>query len=348
MPDPGRILDANANRAREALRVLEDAARFLLEDAALAESAKQARHELTSALSLLGDLTRFRDAAGDVGRTIVTDGESERADVLAVTRAAGSRLGEALRSLEEYAKIEDPAVAARIEQLRYQGYELDRRIRAGLRRPVPQWRVCVLLTESLCRHDWRDVARSVIAAGVDAIQLREKSLPAAELLDRARWLVEAAGDETAIVVNDRIDVALAAGAAGVHLGQDDLPCRAARQIAGDRLLIGISTFSLEEARAAHRDGADLCGVGPMFETTTKVKEHLAGPEALARYVEWGGLPHLAIGGITPERLPALVAAGGCGIAVSSAVCAAEDPGAVVEACQAQLAGGPAESPAALS
>jgi thiamine-phosphate pyrophosphorylase len=151
-------------------------------------------------------------------------------------------------------------------------------------------------------------------------------MDAGELLRRARELVAVCHAAVAcVVINDRPDVALLSGADGVHLGQTDLPCREVRKLVGGQLLIGVSTSRLDEAKQAQADGADYCGVGPMFNTTTKHKDVIVGPAYLHQYVEWNGLPHLAIGGISAGNVAELVQAGVQGIAVSSAVCAADDP-----------------------
>ena len=338
-----RLIDANANRAREALRTLEDAARFVADDAALAGEAKAVRHAVTAATApLLGAAASQRDTPGDVGTALSTEAESDRPSLHGVIVAAAGRLGESLRCLEEFAKLHDPASGAAIEALRYRGYELDRRLR--LRFPArrrPQWRLCLLLTEALCRRPWREVLTAAVAAGADCVQVREKQMDGGALLSRVREAVALAGGAD-VVVNDRLDLALAGGAAGVHLGQGDLPAEAARRAAGHagaRLLIGVSTSRLDEARAAAAAGADYCGVGPMFPTTTKHKDHIVGPAYLRDYTAWGGLPHLAIGGVTADRVPELAGAGARGLAVSAAVCGADDPGAAVTALLAGLSGG---------
>ena len=356
MPHVLRILDANANRAREALRVMEEAARFLLDDAALSGDLKRFRHDLAAALALVPALEANRDTPGDVGVSIKTEREQSRASVADVAIAAGKRLSEALRAMEEYGKTLPLAAApapdagasatasasfsAAIESLRYRGYELERRLLLALgagRRQ--QWRLCVLISECLCPHsDWHRVAEAAIAGGADCIQLREKSLDAGELFARARRLVGMAQPHgVSVIINDRPDIALLAGAHGVHVGQADLPVAEVRRLVGRQLLVGVSTSRLQEAQQAVTDGADYCGVGPMFATTTKHKPVLAGPAYLEQFTTWGRLPHLAIGGITPSNLPQLVEAGVQGIAVSSVVCDAPNPAAV---CRQLLAGLP--------
>ncbi len=351
-----RMIDANANRAREGLRVMEDAARFVLDDAIIAERCKEARHGVSEAVALLGiDQARLlasRDTAGDVGVGIKVEGEQRRDNLASVLAANAGRVTEALRVLSEVAKVmggegvgadqrptplEGVAAAVVFERVRYDVYEIQRALTLALgagdgKRLQP--RVCVLVTESLCvHHSWREVARRAMLGGADMIQLREKELESRELLSRAKELVALCREHGAkCVINDRVDIAMLSGAWGVHVGQRDLSVFDVRAMAGTSLRVGVSTENIEQAIKACRDGADYCGVGPMFPTTTKDKPRLAGAAYLRSYVSHeriGSVPHLAIGGITPERMPELVAAGVKGVAVSSVVCRAREPGEVV-------------------
>jgi thiamine-phosphate pyrophosphorylase len=202
-----------------------------------------------------------------------------------------------------------------------------------------QWRLCLLLTRGQCRLPWDAVLERAIAGGVDAVQVREKSLDDAELLAHARAVrAICAPRGVATIVNDRVDIALAAEADGVHLGTGDLPLRAARGIAGDALVIGASTHSLAEARAAIEAGADLCGVGAMYPSSLKPSLAPSGEAYLRAFLrEFPLFPHLAIGGVAPGRVAALARAGCQGVAVSSAICGAEDPEAVARAIVSELA-----------
>ena len=348
MPNVLRIIDANANRAREAMRVLEEAARFILNDEDLSSAFKCLRHDVAAALRAIDGLEDNRDTPGDVGTRISTDREQKRADVLGVVTAAGKRLGEALRTIEEYAKmLGEPACAlgGAVELMRYRAYELERRLKTALTTGrATQWRLCVLITEQLCpQGDWQRVAAAAVDAGADCIQLREKNLAGREQVQRARVLVELCRPRrVAVIVNDRPDVAWLAGADGVHLGQDDLSCADARRLVGRQLLIGVSTSRLEEAEQAIRQGADYCGIGPMFRSSTKQKDHIVGPDYARAFVkQFPTVPHLAIGGITAQHIDQTIAAGVRGVAVSSAVCGAKDPAAEVSAILRALA--PAES-----
>ncbi len=156
--------------------------------------------------------------------------------------------------------------------------------------------------------------RSAIAAGVDLVQLREPDLEAGELCAVTRTAVAAAvGSATRIVVNDRLDVAIAAGAAGVHLRADSLPPRAARALAPPGFLIGRSVHGIDEARAVEAD-VDYLIAGTVFRTRSKPGAPLLGPEGLAAIAASVGVPVLAIGGITVDRVAAVAGAGAAGLA----------------------------------
>jgi thiamine-phosphate pyrophosphorylase len=167
---------------------------------------------------------------------------------------------------------------------------------------------------------------SLLEAGVRMIQLRDKSLATPELLSRARRAVAVARPFGAIViVNDRVDVALAAGAGGVHVGENDLPTRDARRLLGPDRLLGRTAHSMEELRAAVADGADYLGVGPCFESQTKAFGSFADRAFLAEAATATALPVFAIGGVGVDRLDELASLGFHRVAVASAVTAAADP-----------------------
>jgi thiamine-phosphate pyrophosphorylase len=341
-----RLLDANANRAREALRVLEDYARFVLDSGGLSGSLKAVRHGLAGALSaVLPEAILHRDTPGDVGTANKTNSEFDRADLGDVVTAASKRLGEALRSIEEYLKTIDPAAAAQVESLRYQTYELERQLALTIRPAVDLFadvELYVLITESVCGgRPWLDVAGDALEGGADCIQLREKDLEPGELLRRAKDLVALCGlFGVPCVINDRPDIAVLAGADGVHVGQGDLPAAEARKIVGPRRLVGVSTHELAHARQAVLDGADYVGVGPFFRSTTKPRDFTAGPE-YARAVAGAslGIPAVAIAGITVDNVDQVLATGVRAVAVSSAVTAAADVRVAARALKARLRSG---------
>ncbi len=185
----------------------------------------------------------------------------------------------------------------------------------------------------LCGRPLVDVVASCVEAGALAIQLRDKTAPASALLTTARALLDVTRPRGALlIVNDRLDVALAAGADGVHLGPDDLPVDAARRIAPAGFLIGYSTDDPETARNAVRRGADYLGVGAVYGTRSKpgLENEAIGPARVADVAIAVPAPCLAIGGITPDNAAAAFAAAD-GVAVLGAVMSSPDPAAAVRA-----------------
>lgn len=334
-----RIIDANANRAREALRTMEDVARFRLGDGGLCGEIKSLRHGLRHVLGTdeAGRMAH-RDTPGDVGTGVKAAAEGVRGGLRGVAIAAGKRAGEAIRVLEECAKSSDGDWAA-LERLRYGLYHVEKRLVMALGTGrASQWKLCVLVTEALCRKPWRDVVAAAIAGGADCLQVREPELADGALLERTKAVRGMTPRGVSLIVNNRVDIALAAGADGVHLGTGDLPVGEARRLCGDRLLIGASTHDLTEAHRAVEAGADYCGVGAMFASTTKLRP-TSGPEYLREYLSdpaLAAVPHLAIGGITPDNIAALRPSGCRGVAVSAAVCGANDPEAVCRELTARL------------
>ena len=185
----------------------------------------------------------------------------------------------------------------------------------------------VVLDRAAARgRDLVELLALALAGGSRMIQLREKEWPSGRLLplaERLRAACAAAG--ATFIVIDRVDLALAVGADGVHLGQDDLPARAARPLLRPGMILGISTHSVEQARAAQADGADYVAVGSMFATTSKADFQLVGPDLLRKLRGEIRVPLVGIGGITPDNVSEVIQAGADGVAVISAVCAAPDP-----------------------
>jgi thiamine-phosphate pyrophosphorylase len=336
-----RLLDANANRAREALRVLEDYARFVLNDDGISGSLKGIRHSLAEALrDVLPHAILHRDTPGDVGTTIKTSSEGRRESVADVVTAAGKRLGEALRAIEEYLKTVDPDQARIVESLRYEGYDVEQRIARTLRTGVTRFanvRLYVLITESACARPWFETAEQALLGGADCIQLREKDLESGELLRRTELLVQLCHRHGALcVINDRPDVALLSRADGVHVGQGDLPAKQVRQLVGHDLIVGVSTHNLDQAKQAVLDGADYIGVGPVFRSPTKPRDFLPGLDYARQVAQHIQIPAVAIAGITAENVDEVLATGLRAIAITAAVTQSPDPRAATIALKAKL------------
>lgn len=326
-PNTHRILDASANRATEGLRVVEDYVRFVLNDEHLARRLKQTRHDLAAACAKLLGTDRYpsRDTPGDVGTEISTQSEGERVDAWGVCVASLERTKQSLRSLEEFGKVSSPEFAAQFESLRYQLYTLEKAlaITTNSRARLSGAHLCVLIDGQASPAAFTTLVQQLTTAGVGMIQLRDKQLNDRELVKRAQTLKQLASD-TLTIINDRADIAAAAGVDGVHLGQDDLNVTEARAIVGPQKIIGVSTHDIEQAQYAVLDGADYLGAGPTFPSKTKKFKCFPGLEFLREVAEEISLPTFAIGGINADNLPQVLDTGITRVAVSSAASSAAE------------------------
>jgi thiamine-phosphate pyrophosphorylase len=278
------------------------------------------------------DRLAARETLRDIGTEATTPQEFTRPDVASVVAANFARLQESLRTLEEYSKTIDADAAVTIEQLRYRAYTLERAV-GVTRRAIERLFACrlyVLVDGRESADEFRRLVGSLLAAGVHAIQLRDKRLADRELMARARLLRDLTrGGETLFIVNDRPDIAVLAGADGVHVGQEELSVKDARTVIGPRALVGVSTHTIEQARQAVLDGADYIGVGPTFPSDTKRFDHCPGVELLQAVAAEIRLPAFAIGGIDEGNLAQVQAAGFTRVAVSGAIVNAPDPAMAV-------------------
>jgi len=336
------MIDATVNRAGEGLRVVEDFTRFVLDDPHLTRLAKALRHNFAEAAAMIAisDRHSARDTEHDVGTLITGVGELDRPDPWAVCVASLKRAQQSLRSLEEYGKLADVNFAREIERIRYRLYTLEKAI--DTERTSREWletvRLCVLVDGQRSPDDFERLVVALVEAGVGMIQLRDKQLGDRELVARARLLRDRTREKpTLAIVNDRADVAAAVHADGVHLGQEDLTVKDARTIVGTRILIGVSTHNLEQARAAALDGANYLGAGPTFPSRTKVFEKFAGLDLLRAVAAEIRLPTFAIGGIDFDNLADVLAAGIPRVAVGAAITQAAEPGNVARQLAEALA-----------
>lgn len=177
-----------------------------------------------------------------------------------------------------------------------------------------------------------DCVREALEGGVTLVQYRAKTASSAEMYAEALQLKALCDSfNVPLIINDRLDIAMAVGAAGVHLGQDDLPCAAARKIWGEDYLIGVSAHNPAEAKAALQSGADYLGCGAVFGTATKADVKKLGTEGLAAICKAKGLPVVGIGGVTADNYREVRAAGADGAAIVSGILAQPDIRAMVRA-----------------
>jgi len=337
-----RFVDANLNRASEGFRVAEDYTRFVMNDRNLSERLKQARHHLQEAAAFLPDSWRIaaRDTPNDVGTELSTEREGRRETMLDVAVANIKRVQEALRSLEEAAKIDNSLAARQFGTLRYEAYHLEKllRIASAAQQALASADVYWLAEPDACRKTFEWTSKEVLDAGVVLIQLRQKGVDDRTLLDYGRRLrrwTEQAGAR--LIVNDRADVARLIGADGVHVGQDDLPAHEVREIAGPHTLVGVSTHSMAQLEAAVQSGADYIGVGPVFPSRTKSFDDFPGLNFVRQAVAATSLPAFCIGGVTPHNIEGIAEAGGRRVAVGRAISETEDPSQIVRRLRSGLA-----------
>ena len=329
--DVTRIIDASANRAAEGLRVAEEYMRFVLDDPYLSGLCKRLRHDLASALSVVpsDDCYAARDTLADVGTALQTPQESRRPDAGTVAVANFKRVEQSLRCLEEYGKVIHPGLGEEIESLRYRTYTLERAVMntAHSLDRMSGARLCVLIDGGASSDDLDLRVRPLLEAGVDMLQLRDKTLSDQSLIERARRVQRLTrSTRTLLIINDRPDLACLAEADGVHVGQDDLTVKDARGVVGPKAIVGVSTHSIGQARQAVLDGASYIGVGPTFGSQTKTfVDPCPGLDLLREVSGEIRLPAFAIGGICLENLPDVLESGITRIAVSHAVWKTDDP-----------------------
>ncbi|MBX3423412.1 MAG: thiamine phosphate synthase [Pirellulaceae bacterium] len=324
-----RILDVNFNRAAEGLRTVEDVARVVFEDACSAAWLKSLRHELAELAARVprGERLATRCVEADVGTQLTHAAELKRGQWRDVVVAANERTTQSLRVVEESAKGLYPELSLAAKSLRYRAY--DRLAQVELRmdqpsRKFPGQPLYVLVDCQLQLDDFVQRLVQLVEAGADLFQIRDKSAEGATVLQYACAAVKAVGAQR-VIVNDRVDIALASGAAGVHVGQEDLPIQQVQRLARGSLWIGVSTHNLQQAQQAQAAGADYLGCGPTCPSSTKRFAELAGLGFLRQVVEEIHVPVYAIGGINAANIEEVLATGVSRIAVSGAIWQANDP-----------------------
>ena len=334
-----RILDANLDRAREGIRTIEEWCRFGLNNEETTEQLKHLRQSLATWHSL--QIRAARDTPGDLGTALTHPKEAVRSSLTALLQANFARVQEALRVLEEYGKLYSLEMSAACKQMRYQLYTLDSQLLD------PQIATQMNSTKDTAHPRWQmlqqaktylvtapvpnllKVVESALKGGIAIVQYREKTANDEQRLQIARQMKDLCDRYNALfIVNDRVDIAAAVDADGVHLGQHDLPMNIARQILGADKIVGRSTTNPDEMKRAIDEQADYIGVGPVHETPTKPGKAAAGNEYVRYAANHAPMPWFVIGGLNAENLEPTLAAGATRVAVVRALMKAEDPAGV--------------------
>ena len=340
-----RILDANLDRAREGLRTIEEWCRFGLNDEVATEQIKHLRQSLASWHS--AQIRMARDTPGDLGTDLTHPQEAVRSSLVGLLQANFARVQEALRVLEEYGKLYSLEMSAECKQMRYQIYTLDSQIldpmmtnqdlapandRSADEATSQRWQKLKQARTYLVTApvpNFLAVVESALEGGIAIVQYREKTTTDDERLQMALQMKALCHRYGALfIVNDRVDIAAAADADGVHLGQHDLPMAVARQILGPDKIVGRSTTNPEELQRALGEQADYIGVGPVHETPTKPGKAASGNEYVRYAAQHATMPWFTIGGLNAENLAPTLAAGATRVAVVRALMQADNPAGV--------------------
>ncbi len=341
-----RLIDANLDRAREGLRVMEEWARFALERPDLVWRCKDLRQRLGQ---LHCEQYKFaRDAAGDPATGLAHPAQSGRSDGPSIVAANAARVQEALRVLEEFGRLVDAELASSAASIRYRLYDLEvDLLRANPTRDDRRDRLsrCSLYLVTSPVPQLTSVVEQCLRAGLRLVQYRAKpgftpdglefddKKRLAEALELRRLCLE---HGALFLINDRIDLALAVDADGVHLGQGDLPVAVARRLLGPERLIGCSTHAMPELHQAVADGCDYVGVGPVQATPTKPGREPVGLDYVAAAARECPIPFFAIGGIDSNNLTEVQAAGATRVAVVRALTEATSPALSTQTLLQQL------------
>lgn len=328
-----RVMDANVDRCQEGLRTLEDIARFILNDGYLAGRLRDLRHGVAHAVQALdSELLAARRAEEDVG---AAPGllEENRQDLPQLARANAKRVEEALRVLEEFARLQEVPRELDVEvfkSARFAVYELEQRLAGGLAHAgavegVRGLYVILDPTATKGRGEL-EVAEQALKGGASVIQFRDKVREKGiqlRVLTALKELCRSFG--ALLIVNNDPDMAVAVEADGLHLGQKDLPLSVARRLLMPGQIVGVSCATLDEAQAADAAGADYIAVGSIFPTVSKLDTRPAGLITLSKVRQVTNRPLVAIGGINGDNVDQVMAAGADAIAVISAVVGASEP-----------------------
>ncbi len=324
-------IDANLNRALEGIRVCEDVMRFCLRQTDLSTRLKEARHRINQAAKRFpsGRLLHGRDVEADAQKFVDLGGEGTRGSLGDLFSANIHRAMEASRSLEEFGKLAVPGWDDNpFQEIRFSLYGLEREAAPLMKRQAVMDRFnrslyAILDTACINRESFDDAVTKMIRGGATVIQLRMKGNSKEDILATARDVAALCREGKALfIVNDHVDIALLAGADGVHLGLNDLRAGEARKLLPPDMIIGITAYTAEDPPRIESDGADYVAVGPVFDTVYNpgsgpVTLKGAGVEVVSRARAAVSIPIVAIGGITPAGAGRAISAGADSVAVTS-------------------------------
>lgn len=327
-----RTLDANINRLREGLRVIEDILRYEYNAENFIKDIKTLRHKLAKVdKPTFIKRIKYRDSVNDEGYNNKGENESVRENTLDLLRANFLRAQEASRVLEEVLKKEfvENNYSELLKEIRYSLYEIEKRVFISFEKIMSKnldLSLYLVTSGDLNNNPLQEIVEKAIKGGVTCVQLREKYLEDKDIIETGHKVKEVCRKyNVPFIVDDRVDICLALDADGVHLGQTDLPVNIARDILGNDKLIGFSTNSIELVKEANNLPVDYIGFGSIYKTPTKESYKEVGLDIIKEVNKISEKPIAFIGGITLDTFKDVKKAGAKNICVVRAIMSSENP-----------------------
>ncbi len=324
--DVAQLIDANLDRAREGLRVIEDWSRFGLNNKEFVISLKDWRQQLGQ--HHYEFYKKARSTRTDKGAGLEHPAQLNRCEPKEVVAANFARVQEALRVLEEFCRIIHPELSKISANIRYKIYDLEIDIlkASNYSNRISKIKNCKLCLITKPHPQLIETISLALKAGVKMIQFRCKEGADSDNIELAQKIASACkSHDSLFIINDRLDIALATDADGIHLGQKDIPIEIARKLIGPEKIIGISTHSLKQIKVAENQACDYLGVGPIYKTSSKPKEKSLGVDFLKKIAHQIKTPWFAIGGINKVTISEINSLGVRRVALINAIMNSEDP-----------------------
>ncbi len=324
--DVAQLIDANLDRAREGLRVIEDWSRFGLNNKAFVIILKDWRQQLGREHHEF--YKKARSTSTDRGAGLKHPAQSTRVHPKEIVAANFARVQEALRVLEEFTRITHPELSRISADIRYKVYDLEIDILKASNHKI---RLKILNNCNLCliTRPHPQLLKTVslaLKAGVRMVQFRCKEGTDLENIRLAKDIASSCKSHNSLfIINDRIDIAIASNADGIHLGQEDIPIKIARELVGPEKIIGLSTHSVKQIESAEKEPCDYLGVGPIYKSHSKPNEKSIGTDFIKKVANQINIPWFAIGGINKVNISEINRLGARKIALINAIMSAEDP-----------------------
>ncbi len=313
------ILDVNLNRLTESLKFIEDYIRFIIKENSILEKIRNTRNNfflLKKSLPLI-DLVSYRQSEIDPGRKAKFD-SIRRKNEIDLILANFSRAKESARTIEEILRQRNRSLSTIIKKIRFQIYDIEKIVLQKFQKRFDPRLYVIVDEQYIDKMPLEEMIKILQDNSATMMQLRIKTLSDKTFYYYAKKIRKLiTGSEFKFIINNRIDIALAVNADGVHLGQEDIPLKQAKDLIGNKFIIGVSAHNLTEALRAQDNGADYLGIGAIFPTKTKHDARICGLDLISKLKNRIDIPIIAIGGINNKNYKEVLRAGADGIAIAS-------------------------------